>query len=320
MTTKQSIDPTILEKAADWLVLLHSGEMTEQQQLEFQQWQQQHPDHLIAIERATRFNKNFANLPNTLDINQLLNSKTTLQHTILKKFIWILSPVVATWLAYQYLPWQLWQADLSSKTGEVKSITLEDGSSLTLGSNSYVNLHFNDTIREIELIQGEIYIETAKQPPQHQRPFMVETQSGAIQALGTQFSVQQNKPNSPILVQVFQHAVAIAPDQQTHRTILQQGEMAQFDQNHILKVEKLQQTQPYWTQHILVVENKPLDQVLAEIYHYRHGQYFIDEATKSIKVSGVFSLRNTQQSIETLAQTYDLKLNYYSEYVLYVSK
>ncbi|GAA5005884.1 FecR family protein [Acinetobacter puyangensis] len=320
MTTKQSIDPDILEKAADWLVLLHSGEMTEQQQLDFQQWQQQHPDHQLAIERAMRFNQNFAALPDHLDAKQLLQSKASLQQSMVKKFIWILSPVVTAWLAYQYLPWQLWQADLSSKTGEIRSITLEDGSTLTLASNSHVNLEFDQHTRKLELVEGEIYIQTAPQPAQSYRPFIVHTINGTIQALGTQFNVRQDDKNTNTLVDVYQHAVAIQPTKQVNKTILQQGEMAQFDRNDIQGVEKLQQIQPYWTQHLLVVENQSLDQVLAEIYRYQKGQYFIENTAKNIKVSGVFSLKNPKQSIETLAQTYDLKLNYYSEYVLYIKK
>ena len=93
-----------------------------------------------------------------------------------------------------------------------------------------------------------------------------------------------------------------------------------FDDNYISKSITLQNDRPYWTQRLLVVEKWPLEKVLSELYRYRKGTYFLDEDLKAIPVSGVFSLKNTQQSLETLAYTHQLDLNFYSTYLLKIKK
>ena len=51
---------------------------------------------------------------------------------------------------------------VSTKAGEHKNITLEDGSTLWLNTNSQVNIAFTDTSRIIQLVKGELHIEVAK--------------------------------------------------------------------------------------------------------------------------------------------------------------
>ncbi|KAA8735664.1 DUF4880 domain-containing protein [Acinetobacter qingfengensis] len=318
---KQVIDPEILEQAADWLVLLHSGTMTESQQTQFQQWQAAHHDHQKAIDRMNHFNKGFQQLPKQFQPKKLLKSRQRFHLHLSQKLLLVFSPFIAFWCAYQYLPWQLWQADASSNTGEIKTISLQDGSKLTLASDSHVNIQFNEHVRKIELLQGEIYIHTAKQVATHYRPFIVTTDNGSIQALGTRFSVRQNHSDQDTTVNIYQHAVAIQPIQSNvPKKTITQGQSIQFNQHHYGHTQKLQQAQPYWMQHLLVVDNKRLDQVLTEIYRYQTGTYFMDSQIKNIRVSGVFSLKNPKQSIETLAKTYHLQLDYYSQYILHVKK
>jgi len=69
-----------------------------------------------------------------------------------------------------------------------------------------------------------------------------------------------------------------------------------------------------------VVEQWPLEKVIGELYRYKKGTYFIDPTLKDLRVSGVFSLKNPQQSLETLAYTHQLELSYYSAYLLKIKK
>ena len=49
----------------------------------------------------------------------------------------------------------------TTKAGEHKSISLEDGSTLWLNTNSQVNIAFTETSRVIQLVKGELHIEVA---------------------------------------------------------------------------------------------------------------------------------------------------------------
>ena len=134
-----------------------------------------------------------------------------------------------------------------------------------MSSNSYINFHLSKNTRTVELIQGEIYIETAKD--QQTRPFIVKTQYGNMQALGTQFTVRYE--NNKTKLNVYQHAVAINAHNQKMPQVIQQGYRAVFDNDFISKPIPLKNNRPYWTQNLLVVENWPLKKVLHELYRYK---------------------------------------------------
>ncbi|MEE3057862.1 MAG: FecR domain-containing protein, partial [Pseudomonadota bacterium] len=67
----------------------------------------------------------------------------------------------------------------TTKAGEHKSISLEDGSTLWLNTNSQVNIAFTETSRVIQLVKGELHIEVAKDKS---RPLNVLAAGKAIQA------------------------------------------------------------------------------------------------------------------------------------------
>lgn len=62
-TRSSAIDPTILNQAADWLVLLQSGEATEQDLAKLSQWRQQSPAHEAAWQRAESVLGTFRQVP-----------------------------------------------------------------------------------------------------------------------------------------------------------------------------------------------------------------------------------------------------------------
>ncbi|MCH7336368.1 FecR domain-containing protein [Acinetobacter sp. NIPH 2699] len=317
MSHPSKIPPHVLDAAADWLVLLHSGEMTEIQQQQFEQWKIEKKQHALAIQQIEKFTQGLTGLANNFPAESLVQSNQKFNQMTKRNMLFGLSGLCVLGFAVYLMPWTKWQSDYHTEVGEIKTIPLKDGSQLILASDSYIQVNFSQQLRQIKLIEGEIYIQTAKDP-QH-RPFMVETKDGSVEALGTQFTVRQEH-NDQTKVKVYQHAIAIQPHTSPQRQILQQGQRAFFNGNRISKPIPLENDQPYWTQQLLVVEQWPLQKVLDELYRYKKGTYLIDSELKNIHISGVFSLNNTQQSLETLAYTHQLELSYYSPYLLKIKK
>jgi transmembrane sensor len=317
MSQAPKIPDHVLDQATDWLVLLHSGEMTELQQQQFQQWQAEKQEHALAIQHITRFTQGLSGLSNHFPTDSLVQSKQKFNLSRKRNMLLNLSGLMVIGYGIYLLPWAKWQSDDHTEVGEIKTIALQDGSTLILASDSFINVNFSEQTRQIQLIEGEIYIQTAKD--MHHRPFMVKTKDGAIEALGTQFTVRQEH-HDQTRVKVYQHAVALQPQDYGQRQILKQGQRAYFDNQQISKPLPLNNEQPYWTQQLLVVEQWPLQKVLDELYRYKKGTYLIDTELKNIPISGVFSLQNPQQSLDTLAYTHQLELSYYSPYLLKIKK
>jgi transmembrane sensor len=307
----------VLDAAADWLVLLHSGEMTALQQQQFEQWKAEKKEHQLALQQMEKFSHGLTNLAANFPSEALVQSNQKFNLAAKRNMLLSLSGLVIVGLSVYFIPWEKWQSDYHTKVGEIKKVSLKDGSRLIMASNCYVDVNFTQETRQIKLIDGEIYIETAKDA-QH-RPFIVETKNGSVEALGTQFSVRQEN-SEQTKVKVYKHAVAIEPENSSKRQILKQGQRAFFDEKYISKSLPLDNDQPYWTQQLLVVDQWPLQKVLDELFRYKKGTYSLDQELKDIKISGVFSLKNPEQSLETLAYSHQLELIYYSPYLLNIKK
>ncbi|ENW15925.1 FecR family protein [Acinetobacter pittii] len=317
MSAINKIPPHVLDAAADWLVLLHSGEMTALQQQQFEQWKAEKKEHQLALQQMEKFSHGLSNLAGNFPSKALVQSNQKFNLAAKRNMLLSLSGLVIVGLSAYFIPWEKWQSDYHTKVGEIKKVSLKDGSQLIMASDCYVDVNFTQEKRQIKLIDGEIYIETAKDA-QH-RPFIVETKNGSVEALGTQFTVRQEN-SEQTKVKVYKHAVAIEPENASKRQILKQGQRAFFDEKYISKSLPLDNDQPYWTQQLLVVDQWPLQKVLDELFRYKKGSYHLDAELKNIKISGVFSLKNPEQSLETLAYSHQLELNYYSPYLLNIKK
>ncbi|MHC6186755.1 FecR domain-containing protein [Acinetobacter sp. X9] len=317
MSAINKIPPHVLDAAADWLVLLHSGEMTALQQQQFEQWKAEKKEHQLALQQMEKFSHGLTNLAGNFPSKALVQSNQKFNLAAKRNMLLSLSGLVIVGLSAYFIPWEKWQSDYHTKVGEIKKVSLKDGSQLIMASDCYVDVNFTQEKRQIKLIDGEIYIETAKDA-QH-RPFIVETKNGSVEALGTQFTVRQEN-SEQTKVKVYKHAVAIEPENSSKRQILKQGQRAFFDEKYISKALPLDNDQPYWTQQLLVVDQWPLQKVLDELFLYKKGTYHLAPELKNIKISGVFSLKNPEQSLETLAYSHQLELTYYSPYLLNIKK
>lgn len=317
MSAINKIPPHVLDAAADWLVILHSGEMTALQQQQFEQWKTEKKEHQLALQQMEKFSHGLSNLAANFPSEALVQSNQKFNLAAKRNMLLSLSGLMIVGLSAYFIPWEKWQSDYHTKVGEIKKVSLKDGSQLIMASDCYVDVNFTQEKRQIKLIDGEIYIETAKDA-QH-RPFIVETKNGSVEALGTQFTVRQEN-SEQTKVKVYKHAVAIEPENASKRQILKQGQRAFFDEKYISKALPLDNDQPYWTQQLLVVDQWPLQKVLDELFRYKKGSYHLDAELKNIKISGVFSLKNPEQSLETLAYSHQLELNYYSPYLLNIKK
>ena len=92
-----------------------------------------------------------------------------------------------------------------TQIGEMRVIPLNDGSVVTLNTNSEIVVRYSQTQRNIELLQGEALFDVAKNK---QRPFIVQTGTTQVRAVGTSFSVKA-LPDQPVQVLVREGVVEV---------------------------------------------------------------------------------------------------------------
>ncbi|PIF11529.1 FecR family protein [Janthinobacterium sp. 13] len=207
-------------------------------------------------------------------------------------------------------------ADLRSPTGQWSTHTLADGSRITLAGNSAVNVHFNAGERHVELVQGDILVDVAKDA---QRPFIVDSRQAAIRALGTRFSVRREDGatilsmlESKVLAQVPQHpAVVVQAGQRTRITDDGVGPITTIDAASV---------QEAWRAHQLVVDDLPLAEVLDELARHRPGQLHYDRAQiAGIRVAAVLPLDDTDKALQLLIDNFpQLRIRMLTRYLVMV--
>ena len=217
-------------------------------------------------------------------------------------------------IASQHVPWQQWTADQRTAVGEQKNLQLPDGTQLLLNTQSAVDIAFNLHERRVMLLEGEVLISTAKDPGI--RPFIVETPQGIARALGTRFCVRINGARSQ--VSVLEGLVELTPQLLQQSTTLKAGERQSFKLNRLDPLERFDTSALAWDKGMLLANNMRLDELLGELSRYRPGMLRCHEDVAALRVSGAFSLRDTDASLRLLSDTLPLNINSLTRYWLSV--
>nr|WP_254229162.1 FecR domain-containing protein [Agrobacterium salinitolerans] len=98
-------------------------------------------------------------------------------------------------------------------------LSLEDGSRISLNTDTAIAVHYSQKERRITLLRGEAYFDVAKNP---ERPFVVEDGALTAKALGTHYSVRTGNGALPQEVQVEEGRVEVTTGAET--AVLTPGE------------------------------------------------------------------------------------------------
>lgn len=303
-----------LRSASHWYAVLSGERVSPQQEARWQQWYEQDQDHQWAWQQVEDLRSQLRHVPGDVASRALHDTHLTRRH-VMKGLLLLLGAGGG---------WQLWQsetgeglrADYRTAKGVVSHQRLEDGSRLTLNTQTAANVRFDAQQRTVQLWYGEIAITTAKDS--QQRPFRVLTRQGQLTALGTEFTVHQQDNHTLLVVQ--QHAVEVAlADDPSQTRIVKAGESLRFTATAFSAVTPAEEENPGWPQGVLSFSDKPLSEVLATLSRYRNGVLRCDPAVAGFRLSGTFPLNNTDAILTVIAQTLPVKVQSVTRYWVTVS-
>ncbi len=314
----------ITRQAAEWLVRMSADDLTldtkATTQAEFEKWQQADPRHAQAAKQMARIITQTQQVrdaaadptPARAAIEAALKEKrkSSQRKNFAVTMALVFALVMPVGLVAHHYPLAYLLADMRTTTSEWKTHRLDDRSQMTLGSNSAINITFNGDKRELELVRGEILVDVAKDPT---RSFVVKTQHGNIRALGTRFVVTLGK-EATTLTMLESSALMQTAHQTRHHPdelMINAGQQAQLSTQGISAVVQIDNRAiaDAWKFHQLVVENRPLRQVLDELARYHTGYIHYDHAAlKNMHVSAVLPLDDTEKALQLLAQSFPLNI------------
>lgn len=298
------IAAAIVEQASHWLMLRWSGELDQEQQRRFAEWRAADPEHERAWQRLEHLQSTLSGVPADTALAVLREQPDARRRQTLKLLGTLLLAGGSSYLVQSQLPWREAMADLCSGTGERLQRTLADGSRLSLNSGSAVDILFSASARRIHLLAGELLLDSGHDAAQ--RPLIVDTSAGEIQALGTRFSVYQRDDGSQ--VELFEGELELRP-RQARATRLQAGQGCWFSATRCGDIAPANLNAIAWHVGRLIAERMPLGQFVAELARHRPGVLRCDPAVATLPLTGVFPLADTDRVLTALEQSLPVKVH-----------
>ncbi|MCK9797015.1 iron dicitrate transport regulator FecR [Pseudomonas chlororaphis] len=302
------IAPEIVEQASEWLMLHWGGELDDQQRLAFARWQTAHPEHQRAWLRLQQLQQTLGDVPADSARVVLKALPDRQRRSALKLLGLLLVAGGSGYLVQGSQPWRAAFAGQHTATGEIRHLTLSDGTRLDLNSDSAIDVLYSARERRIRLIRGEIQLNSGQDPS---RPLIVETPAGDIQALGTRFTVRDLEGGTR--VDLYEGALRISP-RQAPVVELQAGNRLWFNAHQVGARQALDPNASSWSQGRLIAERQPLGQFIAELSRYRAGVLRCDAQVANLLLTGVFPLDDHDAIIQALERSLPVRAHAVTRY------
>ncbi|MEG1041705.1 MAG: FecR domain-containing protein [Pseudomonas sp.] len=297
-----------LSEAADWYARQNVPGHNPQLHVQWQHWKQISEVNAWAWQRVERLQAQLGGVDGALAGNVLVRAtRAPLDRRTLLRCLLLGVGAGALGLgSYQQAP--VWLADARTERGQRRTLTLADGSRVTLNTSSAVDVQFDAQMRCVVMRQGEVLIETAKDS----RPFYVRSAEGQMQALGTRFIVRQHPGITDLAV--LEHAVAVTTGGTHAKQQIEAGQGVRFDQQGIFDPRVLRSGEGEWVKGHLLIDGWRLDRLLAELGRYRSGYLGCAEEVAHLQLSGSFPLDNTDQALAAIARAVPVDIRQHTRF------
>ena len=300
----------VAHEAAHWLALLESGSATAQDRAALQRWREQSIVHERFWQQAQALQQRFNELPSGLAMASLdrpdPRCANPARRTALKRALVVAALLPGAWLMSRQPQVIRWQADLSTATGEQRSIRLRYGSLLQLNTASAVDVNLGPDRRVVTLIEGEVALTMADAI----QDITLAARYGEVVAQGAEVCLRQDDQRCQVSV-TRGSALLVAAG--THRRLFS-GERASLTASGIGVTERFDASQPDWRQGVLSVENRPLGAFLREVSRYRPGILRWDPALEALSVTGTFRLDDTDRILDLLVASLPVQVQARTRY------
>lgn len=298
---ERAIDRRVAEEAAGWVARLQSSDATEQDRREFQIWLQQDRHHQEAYEDLRKLWGDLKDVPVSAGLESLRKRRRPKVGNIIA--LGLIVALSAT--LYRLGIIDRLRADYYTGIGQVRSVTLADGTQIDLNTDTAIIVRYSDGERRIKLLRGEAFFSVAKNP---ERPFISQSDNLRAVARGTRYSMRSASNGYFDDVKVEQGQVEVTG--RDDRVVLNANDVASLTtQGRLLATTADVAAETAWRNGKLIFSERPLRDVLAALERYRNGRIIVlDQAAADRSVSGIFDVTDTDQALHALAENLPVRV------------
>jgi len=204
---------------------------------------------------------------------------------------------------------------MTTAVGEIRTIRLADGSSVTLDTDTVVTTAFSSTKRRLNLLRGRARFDVAHDPS---RPFVVWADGLTVTARGTLFDVALS-PGHQAVVTLMRGVVDVQPARApifkslTRRAAIRltPGQRLAFDEPFSApRLQPVLAVESVWPNGRLVFQGDTLSDALAQANRYSRQRITLAEASLGqLQVSGAFPIDKQPELAASLGATFSLRVD-----------
>ena len=339
-------------EARDWVIALDGDEVTEEMLQEFRVWLKRSPSHMQTFRQVASVWSDLDHwseflYPGEETTHQdMANKHVPAPGGLLRPVFSMVAVIIVALgvsLFFHYSGLTLFQedgfiADYASSVGEVKLVTLPDGSDVRLNTRSKIAVFFDDASRIVHLKEGEAFFDVFHDP---EKQFVVYAGKYAVRAVGTSFSVQLLSGSVELNVTDGRVEVAALPDKAresitpdldniekaTSVIPIVKGQRAilKDEEDELELVQKVEDEQMEkslsWRNGLLIFDDDPLLDVVDEINRYSPVRIVIaDETISDTRIGGYFRVNDVPAILDTMEKGFGLHLERVDDELIYLMR
>ncbi len=292
------------ERARTWVVRLAEADPSPEDHAAFNTWLAAHPDHGEAYQRALRLYGGAGELKHAFASGAVHRTRRFSAPAL---GVGLAGAALAAAFALVVLtPREAapLRPDHATQVAEVREIRLDDGSIVTLGAATTLEVVFSTSERRVRISDGEAYFQVAHS---QNRPFLVEAHGTIVRVVGTEFEVK----STPDLVRVGVSSgvvdvneptrIARLLAQRTHR--LTAGEEVVITRQPFQPIAVVAAPRPpaSWRDGFLVYDGASLAEVVADANRYSRAPIELsDQRLAGLRVTASYPVEQLDQMLASL--------------------
>jgi len=212
------------------------------------------------------------------------------------------------------------RADHETGTGEIRAVTLPDGSTATLGPDSAIRLAFSSTSRTVELLSGAGFFEVV---PDAARAFAVVSDQLTATALGTAFEVSNEAGRLAVSVDHGLVGVSLLNGSRRQEERLGASEWLSFNERTTaVETGRKDVSQiAAWRSRLIFADRETVSSLVALIARWQGGQIIIADPTfGNERVSGVYDVTEPLNALVAVVTPFGGRVRTLSPYLTIVTR
>jgi transmembrane sensor len=293
------------DQALTWVVRLTSGESSVEDHARFREWRNQSPAHGEALIRARTLWQTIGSALPESERRQTQRNRTL-------RRLRVSLPIAACLLIGLYASQRIqntWRFDQVTAPGEQRVLTLSDGSRVTMGGDSALNIDFRRGLRQVNLARGEALFAVRHDS---RTPFVVHAGDADFRDVGTVFGVFHGGASARVVVAQGE-VEALSGDQ---HAFVHAGQAVALTQRSLAQVQAVDSLNELaWTRGRLIVIDRPLSEIIATLGpHYRGHILLLRGSIGRQRLSASIELNHIEEWLDALKETSGVRITRVGNY------